>query len=255
MQYLGGKSRTRNQIAAYLNRIRKPDQPYWEPFVGAGWVLEKVKGQPIYASDANEALIFMWQRLQQGWQPPKVVTEEMYQQAKAGELPSQEVAFIGFACSYSGKWFAGYARGEDRNYATEGYNRLLKTVNRLDSVHFFTANFLECYIPAYGCLIYCDPPYEDTTAYGALPPFDSAKFWQRVRWLEGHGHTVIVSEYQAPPDFSCVVEMPTKTDMHTRNGKDHRIERLFRLGEHQLLQPSLLGGDLPLFALDSVKDS
>jgi len=35
MQYLGGKSRTRNEIAAYLNRIRRPGQPYWEPFVGA----------------------------------------------------------------------------------------------------------------------------------------------------------------------------------------------------------------------------
>lgn len=245
MRYLGGKSRTRNQIAAYLNRIRKPNQPYWEPFVGAGWVLEKIKGQPIYASDANEALIFMWQRLQQGWQPPSVVSEAEYQKAMNGEYDAALTAFIGFGCSFGGKWFDGYARHEkgavdEGKYAGQSHRSILCKANRIDSAHFFTANFLECYVPAYGCLIYCDPPYEDTTAYGAVPPFDSEMFWKRVRWLEGHGHTVVVSEYQAPADFSCVLEVVTKTDMHTKNGKDRRIERLFRLGQHQLLQPSLL---------------
>lgn len=254
MQYLGGKSRTRNQIAAYLNRIRKPGQPYWEPFVGAGWVLEKIKGQPIYASDANEALIFMWQRLQRGWEPPDVVSEELYQKAKAGLCDAALTAFIGFGCSFSGKWFAGYARGENRNYAGEARRRLARTTNyarqahrsalsyteRFDGPVFFAANFLTCYPPESGCLIYCDPPYEDTTAYGAVPPFDHSQFWERVGWLEEQGHTVVVSEYQAPDGFSCVVEMVTKTDMHTTGGKDRRVEKLFRLGQYVPLQPSLL---------------
>jgi len=240
MQYLGGKSRTRNQIAAYLNRIRKPNQPYWEPFTGAGWVLEKVKGGPVYASDANPYLVKLWRAVQSGWTPPDVVTEADYQRAKAGEMTIPETAFIGFGCSFGGKWFDGYARGCLPNYAKTAVNSLLSKANRLDNVHFFCADFLECYVPAYGCLIYCDPPYENTTAYGAVPPFDSAKFWQRVRWLEGHGHTVIVSEYQAPTDFACVLEIPTKTDLHTTNGKGRRVERLFRLGNHQLLQPRLL---------------
>jgi DNA adenine methylase len=246
MQYLGGKSRTRNHIAAYLNRIRKTGQPYWEPFVGAGWVLEKIKGQPIYASDANEALVFMWQRLQQGWVPPSVVTEEMYHTAKGGEYDAALTAFIGFGASHSGKWFAGFIKPDHKinnavNKKGELWARdsLLKKLNRFEDTHFFAANFLECYVPAYGCLIYCDPPYDDTTAYGAVPPFSTVKFWERVRWLEGHGHTVVVSEYQAPADFSCVVEIVTKTDMHTKNGKDRRVERLFRLGQHKLVQPGL----------------
>lgn len=238
MQYLGGKSRTRNQIAAYLNDIRKPGQPYWEPFVGAGWVLEKIKGEPIFASDANQALIFMWQSLQRGWEPPSAVDEDLYKQAKNGLCTAELTAFIGFACSFSGKWFSGYARG-CVNYARVSKNRSLAKINNMGDIHFFQADFLTCYIPAHQCLIYCDPPYQNTTGYGAVPDFDIGVFWNRVRWLEEHGHTVVVSEYQAPNDFCCVLEIPIKTVMHTKNGKDLRTERLFRLGDHKPMKPRL----------------
>lgn len=244
MKYLGGKSKTANQIAAYLNQIRQPNQPYWEPFVGAGWILERIKGQPIYASDANPHLIELWRAVQSGWMPPELVTEDDYRQAMAGEFTNAMTAFIGFGCSYGGKWFAGYARNEkgvsDPTIARTAKNSLLHKSNRTENgVHYFYANFLECYVPAYGCLIYCDPPYEGTTGYGAVGQFDSGAFWERVRWLENHGHTVVVSEYNAPDDFSCVLEMPTKTDMHTKDGKAPHIEKLFRLGEHPKFQGTL----------------
>jgi len=240
MRYLGGKSKTANQIAAYLNQIRQPSQPYWEPFVGAGWILERIKGQPIFASDANPHLIELWRAVQAGWIPPELVTEEDYKEAMAGELTNPMTAFVGFACSYGGKWFGGYARGEDRNWAKEGQQSLLSKIARSDNgIHFFYAAFLECFVPAYNCLVYCDPPYENTTGYGAVGEFDTVAFWERVRWLENHGHTVVVSEYQAPDDFSCVLEMPTKTDMHTKNGKSPRIEKLFRFGEHPKFQGTL----------------
>lgn len=238
MQYLGGKSRIANQIAAYLNQIRQPNQPYWEPFVGAGWVLERVKGQPIYASDANPHLIELWRAVQSGWMPPEVVTEDDYRQAMAGEFTNAVTAFVGFGCSYGGKWFAGYARGNTSAKASA--NSLLRKAHSLENgVHFFYANFLECYIPAYGCLVYCDPPYDGATGYGAVGQFDSGVFWERVRWLENHGHTVVVSEYNAPDDFSCVLEMPTHTEIRGDNGRDSRVEKLFRLGKHPKFQGTL----------------
>lgn len=241
MQYLGGKSRTRNQIAGYLNLIRQPGQPYWEPFVGAGWVLEKVVGGPRYASDANPYLIAMWQALQAGWEPPGVVTEEDYQRAKAGDCEPHLMAFIGFGCSFGGKWFAGYARGCVTNYAKTSRGSLLQSLKGIRPATFFAANFLTCNPPAPACLIYCDPPYDGTEGYDAVPPFDTLAFWRRVRQLESQGHTLVVSEYQAPDDFSCVVRMPTKTEMRTtNNGRELRIERLFRLGQYVPLQPSLL---------------
>ena len=64
MRYMGGKSRTAGIIAGYLNMIREPGQPYWEPFVGAGWILERIRGTGAnFASDANPYLIAMWQAL------------------------------------------------------------------------------------------------------------------------------------------------------------------------------------------------
>ncbi|MCB0191245.1 MAG: DNA adenine methylase [Anaerolineae bacterium] len=238
MRYLGGKSRTARQIAGCINTIRQPGQPYWEPFVGAGWVLARVRGEPIFASDANQALIFMWQRLQRGWEPPAVVTEEQYAIARSGGYDAALTAFVGFGCSFGGKWFGGYARG---NTSPKMVKRsLLDKSKWFENVHFFAADFLTCYPPTSSCLIYCDPPYDDTTGYGAVPKFSTIKFWDRVRLMETCGHTVIVSEYQAPDDFTCILEMPTKTEMRTvDNGREARTERLFRLGEHTPIQPGL----------------
>ncbi len=211
--------------------------------VGAGWVLEKIKGQPIYASDANFALIEMWKALQGGWIPPSVVTEEMHRDAKSGKYEPHLEAFIRFGCGFGGDWEGGYARHEKgkedpSKYAGQSKRSLLQKINRIRAIFYHWDFFITC-PPCPNMLIYTDPPYEDTTAYGAVPPFDSTLFWQRIRYLEGQGHTCVISEYQAPPDFSCVLEMVTKTDMHTKNGKERRVERLFRLGEHQILQPKL----------------
>ena len=239
MQYLGGKSRTRNQIAAYLNRIRQPAQAYWEPFCGACWVTERIYATPKYASDANGALIAIWQALQAGWIPPDDVSEAEYATAMAGEYEPHLTAFILIGCSFGGKWGAGYARGEGRNWASEAKGGLFYQIRNLQDVTFTNADFFNTEPPAAGCLIYCDPPYAGTTDYGATGPFDSDAFWQRVRMLETAGHTCVISEYAAPDDFTAVWQMRTKTSLNTTNGKDHRIEKLFRLGNHKLVQPEL----------------
>lgn len=243
MQYLGGKSRTCKQIAGYINQIRKPGQVYWEPFVGAGWVLQYIVGGERYASDSNWHLIEMWKALQNGWTPPKNVSEDDYREAQAGLLSPELTAFIGFGCSWSGIWFTGYAQSprKDRvnGYALGSRKSLLEKSIHTKYVKFFHADFLECSHPAYNCLIYCDPPYNGTTGYGAVDPFDTGKFWARVRYLSEHGHTILVSEYNAPPDFSTVWQQRIKTDMNTKNGKDHRIEKLFRYGDFPIMQPEL----------------
>ena len=79
MQYLGGKSKIRKQIATFLESLRKTNQVYFEPFVGGGWVLQEMSGKRI-ASDGNKALIQLYKSLQQGWIPPDFVSEEEYKQ-------------------------------------------------------------------------------------------------------------------------------------------------------------------------------
>jgi DNA adenine methylase len=229
MRYLGGKSRLGKQIAYVINSIRKPGQPYWEPFCGSCWVTIHVRGEPRYCSDGCYELVEMWKALQNGWKPPRVVTEEMYAEAKAGKYDPALTAFIGFGCSFGGKWFAGYARDpkSDRNYAANSENSIAERLAELCGVRFFYFDYRRM-PPQANVMIYCDPPYAGTTGYKALGVFDVDEFWQTVRNWRETGHIIIVSEYTAPDDFVCVLEMQTRTDLETAGGgKDPRTERLF----------------------------
>lgn len=226
IRYLGGKSRTWKQICAFLESVRKPNQTYLEPFVGGAWVLQGMSGNRI-ASDYNQSLITLYKSLQQGWNPPTEVSLELYKDVQAKKDPLNPLtAFVGFGCSYSGKWFGGLARdGSGRNYALNAYNSLMKKARTFNGVEFLHKSYLD-YNPN-GYLVYCDPPYQNTTGYGAVGDFDTDLFWNTMReWSKSN--TVVISEYQAPSDFECVLEISTKTDMRMKNGtKDQRVERLF----------------------------
>lgn len=238
MHYLGGKFRTRKRIGHYLNSIREVGQPYWEPFVGSAWVLTQIKNKPVFASDIHSELISMWQALMDDWEPPSIVTEEHYAIAKRGELDPAQTAFIGFGSSFSGKWFGGYARGHSRNYALDAKNSLRRKVLKLKPLDpvFFAADFISCEPPGSSCLIYCDPPYNNTTGYGKIPQLDRDAFWERARYLDSIGHVVIISEYSAPEDFICILEMNTKLDLRTKTGRETRVERLFSLRDYTIPQ-------------------
>lgn len=225
MQYMGGKFRIRKQISSYLRSVRR-HKVYYEPFVGAAWVLSEMDGLRA-AADGNKALIRMYQELQMGWVPPGEVSEEMYQEVKRRmDMDDPLTAFVGFGCSFGGKWFGGYAARGSRNYALNAKNSLLEMLPRIRDAKFSYRMYDE-WEPK-PSLIYCDPPYRETTAYGALPSFDHDKFWQVMReW--SRIADVYISEYQAPEDFECVLEIFTRTDMRGKEGAMlSRIERLFR---------------------------
>jgi len=228
MHYLGGKARIAKRVTSFLNEVRGQDQPYWEPFVGAGWILASVPGNTRYASDFSLPLISMWKALQNGWVPPTHVSEEEYASAKL--LPDTDPlkAFIGFGCSFSGKFFGGYARDSTgRNYAMNAHNSIMKKYHKIGAgVQFFNADFIACDPPQKDMLIYCDPPYANTTGY-SVGSFDHEAFWNKCMDLSCAGHTLVISEYSAPESFRCILEMPTKTDLRVGGKKAQRIERLF----------------------------
>jgi len=228
MHYLGGKFRVAKKVVGYLESIRISEQIFLEPFVGGANIISRMNGFRI-ASDANTDLIAMYRALQDGWLPPQQVTENEYKDAKRDKSIDPALrAFIAVACSFSGKWFGGYARDpkSDRNYALNGYNSLLKLKPRIDGVLFYPNDYR--YWEPFDALIYCDPPYENTTGFDALKGFNHIEFWDTMReWSQNN--TVVISEYVAPDDFECVLEISTKTDIGNKNNeKISRIERLFR---------------------------
>ena len=229
MQYLGGKSKIRKQLAAVIESFRTPDQMYFEPFVGGGWVLQEISGVRM-AADGNVSLIAMYATLQKGWQPPDFVSEEEWRFWRESEdIHNPMKAFCGFGCSFGGKWFGGYARSEGKNcYAATSKRSLLKQLPTIRDVCFLAGDFTNWYPE--GMLIYCDPPYAETTNYGAFAGFDHDLFWDTVRmWAEKN--TVLVSEYVAPDDFVCVAEFNSRMGLTTAGERPVRTERLFKMEE------------------------
>ena len=227
MQYFGGKQRISKQIVEVLNEYRKDNQPLVEPFVGGCNVISKMNGER-YCYDINEYLIEMYKAVQNGWIPPTTITKEEYDYIRNNKDKDKPLTgFVGIGCSYSGKWFGGYARNKTgRNYCLNAHNSILKQLNEIRDIKFDCKDYKELEFD--GCLIYCDPPYKDTTKYSIIGSFDTEEFWDVMRsWSKNN--TVIISEYEAPNDFECIKEINTKTDIRNRSGKrENRVERLFK---------------------------
>ena len=225
MQYLGSKNRIAKHIKPLILERLKADQYYVEPFVGGCNLIDKIAHPLRIGADLNYHLIEMWKALQNGWTPPETVTEDDYKYLKFSqdlEDPAL-VAFVGFLVSFAGKWFAGYAQNKKGdNYADRGCRALATQIKDLKDVDFRYCSYENLEIPPKS-LIYCDPPYRGTTGYKM--GFDNDKFWQWCRERAADGHTVLISEYSAPEDFICLIDINHTSGVN----KSKRVERIERL--------------------------
>lgn len=225
MQYMGSKNRISKYLLPVILKDRKSNQWYVEPFVGGCNMIDKVGGKRI-GNDNNYYLIELWKSLQRGFLPPSIINKETYIAIKNNKenYPPELVAFVGFLCSFGGKWFGGYAQNKNGdNYAERGARCLLKQIKNLVGVKFLNKNYLDLKLKS-KCIIYCDPPYANTTKY--KDGFNHEEFWNWVRKMKEFGHSVFVSEYNAPDDFECIKEIEHKTILD-KNSQYKRIEKLF----------------------------
>jgi len=198
MRYLGGKVRFGKRISNILKQYREPKQIYLEPFVGAGSVFENMRN-PRIGSDLDEDIISFLVGLRDGWIPPSHISEETYNKIKNGMNVSPALrGFVAYGCSYGGKKWGGYARGEGRDFSNEAYRNALRQASKLIGAIFIKTDYTNWF--PQNMLIYCDPPYKNVEGYSHLPAFDHKKFWDIMRsWSENN--TVLISEYSAPRDF------------------------------------------------------
>jgi len=220
MRYFGGKHRIGKQIANIINSIEA--KTYHEPFCGVYSVGRYVKLPYRSGADIHPDLILLLQAVQNDWVGPTEVSEELYNQLKNKE-PSVLRGFVGFGCSFGGKFFGGYAKDNTkRNYAYNASSSLVKLAESIKDVDFYQQDYSDYSGDA--DIIYCDPPYKDTTNFSS-GKFNSDQFWDWARNLSG---VVLVSEYEAPSDFEAIWKKPVKTDMNSKTGqKINRIEKLF----------------------------
>jgi DNA adenine methylase len=177
----------------------------------------------------------MWSALQIGWIPPLDIDKDIYKNIRENKesYPAEVVGWVGFGCSYSGKWFGGYAGktntkiGTIRDYILESHNAVMKQSLLLKDVIFTSKSYDEMNFVEKS-IIYCDPPYEGTTKY--KNDFDNTKFWEWCRIQAKAGQKVFISEYNAPDDFHCLWQKEVKSSL-SANGKSggskNSVEKLF----------------------------
>lgn len=233
MKYMGSKARHAKELLPIILANRVEGQWYVEPFVGGANMIDKVGGKRL-GSDINEYLIAMWQAVSQGWLPPEYITPEEYKVVRDSISTTDKhlVGWVAHCCSYNGKWFGGFAgklvtkEGNTRNYQTEAKNAVLKQKILLDGVHFVHKSYNDLVMKS-PCVIYCDPPYKDTTKY--KDSFDHDAFYQWCRKMHKEGHQIFISEYQMPDDFVCLWSKEVNNSLTKDTGSKKGVEKLFTL--------------------------
>jgi len=212
-----------------------------KPFVGGANMMAAVPSiffKNRIGYDINYFVIKMFQALQNGWVPPDNISEEEYDNAKhwskeyyTTSIPISLalIGFVGIGCSYSGKWFGGYARGKnnyglDRNYCLESKKNILRQKPKLINVDFIYDSYNNIKFPLKS-IIYCDPPYASTTNYAK--GIDHKEFWTWCNKQVNEGHRIYVSEYEAPEDWTCIWSKTVNNSLTKNTGSKKGIERLF----------------------------
>lgn len=234
MKYMGSKARIAKHILPIILKDRKEGQCYVEPFVGGANMIDKVDGWRIGA-DSNKHVISALEFIRDCDIPKsnREYTEFNYKSAadavRHGLGISKKDSYALIAFSFGAKWLGGWSRGktgngEPRDYVNEQYKASTRQKPLLQGVELSSCGYSELLIPPQS-IIYCDPPYANTTKY--KDDFDHEKFWQWCRDEVKEGHQVFISEYNAPDDFVCVWQQELNVSV-AKNGKHKKaVEKLF----------------------------
>ena len=220
MRYFGGKQRISREVSSVLSSYNM--EYYAEPFCGSCNVASNVAIENKILNDKHVYLIEMFKALQNGWTPPETISEAQYKYIRNNLDEDKALSgFVGFGCSFAGKWFGGYARDTTtRNYTKNAQNSILKKMKTLQSAKFISKDFSE--LNFINTLVYCDPPYKNTTPYNKklLGEFDYTGFidWAKEQSKE---NIVIISEYKrnVPNEATIILEMRSKADIRDKEGK------------------------------------
>jgi len=253
MKYQGGKKMLGKHISGVMKKIvdSADVDGYLEPFCGGLGVLVRMTDTfNCTASDYHPDLIAMWKGVQDGTLiPPNKLTEKDYLKIKKYESPSAIKGFVGFGCSFGGKFFSGYAQKyagkKKEDFLKEATNSINSKRPLIKDVDFHTCSYDE-WDPK-NMLIYCDPPYaktkfpikyrRDTKKYDE---FDNDNFWRVMRkWSKNN--KVFISETHAPEDFISIWEKQSHRSMSQSSKTRYKSESEMYKTEKLFIHENNLG--------------
>lgn len=252
MHYMGSKARHAADIIAITCAARRPDQIYVEPFVGGGNVINKVpQGAGRIANDKNYAMATLLDQLgNHGWTPPETMTEREWRRIMKQDVqvlsPSGQAlyALCNVGVTFGSMWGGQWIKDPDRwRQAREG---ALRDAPGLKGIEFHSGSYNELVIPP-GSLVYCDPPYVNTTEYSGSKitikvgdshgsnNWKASKFWQWCDTLiDTLGCSVYVSEYTGPAP--SVYPSPASVEQKERLAAARAAFRSIQSDEHSTSQ-------------------
>ena len=237
MVYQGGKFKLKKVISKFLESMRTEGQHYYEPFIGGAWVFMEMD-PPKIGNDLNKYVIALYKYLQESekLEVPETVSEEEYRDIlqNEGVYPDWLLGYsIGIA--YGGVYRGGYARTstvDNPNIYVERHNKNMlrhwEDARQEGVVEFLCGDYRSIdYKPC--SLIYCDPPYKGVIGYRSLnEKFDHTAFWEWAEYMTRQGHTVIVSEGEAPEGWEIVYDHMTSRGIRADDIEDKYFkDRLF----------------------------
>ena len=236
MKYQGGKHKIGTILAKIINDKVNTNivDGYFEPFCGSLGVFKnmiKYDYKKYIANDLQPDLILMWKELQRDkLDLPDNFSEELWIKLKASPSPNELKAVAGYGMSYGGQYFSGYIQKHSNNSGRDFYkefkNSILKIKKQLQrrEIEYYNKNYYD--FKPVNMLIYCDPPYKNTTGY-KVGKFDSDMFWNIMREWSKNNH-VFISEEEAPDDFEVVWEQDKRRTLNSKV-REHKTEKLFVL--------------------------
>lgn len=248
MRYMGGKSRISKQISEVINNAvygrevqsvqtdsrnyqscndLRGQRTFVSLFCGSCSIEAKIKADVKILNDIHPYLIAMWKGLQDGWRPPSIITKDEYYYVKDHKEENPALTgFVGFGCSFGGKWFGGLASNKKGdNYCTRAERSLLKDFEGVKDATFLCMNYKDVIVPN-GSVVYCDPPYCNTTGY-TTGNFNHEEFWEYMRELSQRC-TVFISEQTAPEDFEPIWQQEVKRTLdYNKDNNFNKVEKLF----------------------------
>lgn len=243
MRYMGGKVRIARVIVnTILDIVSHVDNPkklvFYDVFTGGGNIIaavppSAVAGRVAIDKDyfAIEALKFLRDHPDKLYEMVKGMTKEKYKEIKEAakkrdfsKYPPGVVGYVGYAMSFGGKWFGGLSlEGKSKDYPK---NSIKWQAPLLKGVTFINSDYDAYSYKSPPQIIYCDPPYIDTTKYKFS--FDFNKFYNWVREMDERGYYIFISESRMPNDFVSVWSKSIQNALGTRSGREKiRLENLF----------------------------
>ena len=212
MRYMGSKYRLSKDILKFIEPYYNDKVNYYEPFVGGANMIDKIPKnvfKNIIGNDFNKYLIALL--IQMRDKPETLIYKFIEKEdwlnnylkpfKENGEIiinnkkiEDYNIGLLGVTKTYNSMFMHQY-RGilNNRNHQLESHNNIIKQCDKLNNITFIYGDYKDIIIEN-NSVVYCDPPYLNTTKYEV--DIFHEEFYEWCRDLVNNKNCIVfVSEY------------------------------------------------------------